>query len=112
MSYIREEHSLTVTYGTSRGRDTYGYNLVTLDAGHKKYRTCGGGYDMRGTVFADWLQDTFQDRLYRIRRRMSARYSKRKRYRTNENRRDYYGGCWNQDSKTVSLDGACGFDSI
>lgn len=56
---------LSVKYGTSRGRDTYGYSIVTLvdtDTG-KRYRTCGGGYDMHGTVLADWLSDVLQDEL-------------------------------------------------
>jgi hypothetical protein len=58
------EHELRITYGTSRGRDTYGYTLVNLyERGEKKASCNGGGYDMRGTVFADWLQATYQDRL-------------------------------------------------
>ena len=37
------------TYGTSRGRDTYGYNIVTLtsSAQGKKFRAMGGGYTER-----------------------------------------------------------------
>lgn len=60
-------HTLIITYGTSRGRDTYGYTLVTLrENGTKKASTCGGGYDMRGTVFADWLQQVYQERLMEL----------------------------------------------
>lgn len=50
-------HELTVTWTVSRGRDTYGYNIVTLrERGDVVARCNGGGYDMRGTVFADWLE--------------------------------------------------------
>lgn len=39
---------LTLRYGTSRGRDTYGYNLVTATSTHtgRKYRCSGAGYDV------------------------------------------------------------------
>lgn len=57
-------HELRITYGTSRGAESYGYGLVQLfERGKKVASTCGGGYDMRGTVFADWLTATYQDRL-------------------------------------------------
>ena len=49
----------------SRGKDTYGYTICRLDdreAG-KRYRCKGGGYDMLGTVFGDWLQDVYQEEL-------------------------------------------------
>jgi hypothetical protein len=48
---------LQLKWTTSRARDTYGYNIVTLtdsDTG-KKYRATGGGYDMTGTVVGEWL---------------------------------------------------------
>lgn len=46
--------TLYVTWGTSRGADTYGYTTCSLrDRSGKKYAsTCGGGYDMFGTVLA------------------------------------------------------------
>lgn len=56
---------LKITVGTSRGRETYGYNIVTLTDTKtgKKYRTCGGGYDMTGTVLAEWMGDVLQPAL-------------------------------------------------
>ena len=58
---------LSITYGTSRGRDTYGYNLVTLrEHGQKKASTCGGGYDMRGTVLGDYIEKEFAAELCAI----------------------------------------------
>jgi hypothetical protein len=50
-------HVLRLKWTTSRGRDTYGWNVVTLtdETTGRKYRAKGGGYDMTGTVFASWL---------------------------------------------------------
>ena len=41
------------TYGVSRGRDTYGYNMVTLSSNTGK--RCGG-YDMHGQVMGEYVQ--------------------------------------------------------
>ena len=49
----------------SRDQDTYGYTICRLDDREtgKRYRCKGGGYDMLGTVFGDWLQDVYQKEL-------------------------------------------------
>ena len=40
-------NTLKFKYTTSRGRDSYGYNICSLWVdGEKKASTCGGGYDM------------------------------------------------------------------
>ena len=59
---------LRLTYGTSRARDTEGWQLVTLTDGTtgKRYRAMGGGYDLAGTVFSDWLEAAHADALARI----------------------------------------------
>lgn len=46
-------HRLDLTWSTSKARDTYGYNITRLDdsISGKRYKTCGGGYDMIGTVW-------------------------------------------------------------
>lgn len=106
---------LSLTWSTSRGRDTYGYNLVSLSAGYngKRYRTCGGGYDMTGTVVGDWMQHEYQDRLRAIAPRFAATCSKASGYKSdNDNRAKLYGGCFHTDDGQVSLDGACGLISI
>lgn len=56
--------NLSLKWTVSRGRDTYGYNIVTLtdQATGKKYRTNGGGYDMQGTVFSSWMGDNYRER--------------------------------------------------
>lgn len=128
-----KSHHLTITYGTSRGADTYGYTLVTLrENGHKKASTCGGGYDMRGTVFADWLQQEYQERLLAIAKRgkfkrvvWNGKSGDASKY-TNpdaDKREALYGASYyskgSEDWETkklkparVTLDGGCGFSSI
>ena len=56
---------LALSWSTSRGRDTYGYNIARLDDTDTRHRfkTCGGGYDMVGTVFGQWLAARFQPEL-------------------------------------------------
>lgn len=55
---------LIFKYGTSRARDTFGWNIVTLYVdGVKIARECGGGYDMRGSALGEWIQDYFQSEL-------------------------------------------------
>lgn len=56
---------LSLSWSVSRGRDTYGYNIARLDDRNtgERFRCMGGGYDMVGTVFGDWLEKTFQSEL-------------------------------------------------
>lgn len=54
---------VALSWGISRGRDTYGYNirrLVDTSTG-ARFRCMGGGYDMTGTVLADWFTSTRPD---------------------------------------------------
>lgn len=57
--------SLTIKWGTSRGRDTYGYTTCSLrnHRGQKIAGCNGGGYDMRGTVLGNWIAYTFPNEL-------------------------------------------------
>lgn len=49
---------------TSRGRDTYGYNICTLYINGEKVSSCnGGGYDMRGTALGNWMEVQFTEEL-------------------------------------------------
>lgn len=53
----------------SNARDTMGYNICTLYAGHEDVpvaRCGGGGYDMIGTVWGSWLRYAFQEELKRL----------------------------------------------
>ena len=56
--------NLSLKWSVSRGRYTYGYNIVTLtdNSTGKKYRTNGGGYDMEGVVFSGWMDDNYRER--------------------------------------------------
>ncbi len=108
------EHTLNITFGTSKGRDTYGYGVVTLrERGEVKARTKGGGYDMLGTVFADWLQTKYQDRLRReVAPRVYYTCPKGEGYKTREGKDLLYGSCLLEGTGAVTLDGGCGFESI
>src|SRR5688572_29197131 len=60
--------SISIKWGTSRGRDTYGYTTCVLrnQRGEKVAGCNGGGYDMRGTVIGNWLAATFPNELRAI----------------------------------------------
>lgn len=87
---------LDLSWSVSRGRDSYGYNICRLDdtTTGKRYKCNGGGYDMTGTVFGDWLEDVYQDRVLAL-----AAGDKK-----------FYGLRVN-DGK-AHLDGACGIDCM
>lgn len=103
------DNYLRLTWSTSRARDTYGYNVARLEdtETHKQYRCNGGGYDMVGTVFAEWLQDRYQERLWGIREQ--AYYIRSVGNSTTE-QSGLYGMTWTEDD--VRLDGGCGLESI
>lgn len=67
---------LDIKWSVSRGRDTYGYSICSLWRGGRKLATCnGGGYDMTGTVVAEWFCREFQAKVWELRSRAStARY--------------------------------------
>lgn len=111
---------LRLGYGTSRGRDTYGYNIVSLtdETAGTRFRCMGGGYDMHGTVLADWAVATHQDRLRKLAGKAYATVRPGKGYRTraDKRRRNYYGMAAYYDAaghlERVSIDGACGVESV
>jgi len=85
--------TLVFTYRTSRGKDTYGYNLVSLYVDGKKVaKECGGGYDMSGSCLGTWITDNFQDQLKGL--DMSQFYGMRE---------------W---KGKIICDGGCGFESM
>jgi hypothetical protein len=58
---------LEFKWGVSKGRDTYGYNICSLYVdGQKVASTCGGGYDMEGTVLGNWIARAFNDELLKL----------------------------------------------
>ena len=56
--------TLKFKYTTSKGRDTYNYNICSLWVdGEKQSSTCGGGYDMKGKALGNWIARKFQNEL-------------------------------------------------
>lgn len=107
--------TLTISWGTSKGRDTYGYNICRLrdSQGDKLYRCLGGGYDMVGTVLADWLVLNHQEELRKLSGRAYYTVGKGQPYkRTDDEANALYGMAVNLDTGIVSIDGACGVESV
>lgn len=103
---------LVLSWSVSKGRDTYGYNICRLDDRNngKRFRCMGGGYDMIGTVFGQWLQENYQEKLQAI--KACAHYITDENGTVSNPRSDsLYGVRWKTDN-TVSLDGACGIESM
>lgn len=108
---------LHITRSVSRGRDTYGYNICRLEDGNtnQRYRTCGGGYDMVGTVVGQWLQDNFQDRLQHLMTMGPKGYAELEECGYSvpgwKKRKDLYGLTFDPKGK-ARLDGGCGLESM
>lgn len=60
----RRSYTIEIIWGTSRGRDSYGYTTCSLRVDGKRRAYCnGGGYDMRGTVLGSFIASEFQEEL-------------------------------------------------
>lgn len=56
--------ALHFRWTTSKARDSYGYNRCTLFVDDAKAAACnGGGYDLKGTCFGNWVAETFPNEL-------------------------------------------------
>lgn len=56
--------TLEFKWGTSRGRETYGYTICSLYVDGRKVASCnGGGYDMKGTALGNYIARAFSERL-------------------------------------------------
>lgn len=108
-------HHLVISWSISRGRDTYGYNICRLNsrASGRRYRTCGGGYDMIGTVFGDWLESEFQAELVELSKGLELElYGDGKTgIRVPTRKAGLYGFFVNPNG-SVTLDGGCGITSM
>lgn len=109
---------LELKWTVSRGREIYGYNIVTLtdtESG-KKYKAMGGGYDMRGTVFGEWLEDVHADDLVGIAGRAHIIRPLTGERHTQDYRVSLYGmtASYKDTARPIHihLDGACGFESM
>lgn len=105
---------LVISWSTSRGRDTYGWNICRLDDRQTglRFKCMGGGYDMIGTVFGEWLAFEYQDALRELVKTRAADleecgYS----VKGYKKLSDLYGLTVNPDGR-VTLDGGCGINSM
>ncbi len=91
--------TLEIKYTVSKARDTYGYNVVTLWDGVIKYKAMGGGYDMLGTVFGEWLWVNYKALIIET---------------IAPKEKEFYGfKSWGEDAeKSYNIDGACGLDCM
>ena len=104
--------SLMLSWSVSKGRYTYSYNIARLDDAStgKRYRCNGGGYDMIGTVFGEWLQDVYQAELkahVATLDQVECGYAV-----AGYKRIEKLYGLTIKPNGTVTLDGACGIDSM
>ena len=121
---------------TSRGQDTAGWNICSLYAdGVKMASTCGGGYDMKGTAFGDFIQDEYKERLLKLHRRAGRRLSVSKKdangyriYKRLKTAKAKNAPTWSKSGELygltayykrgeikpykMALDGGCGFESM
>jgi len=60
--------TLKFRWGTSRGRDTWGYTICTLTDthGNRLAQTIGGGYDMMGTCIGELINKYFGNELKKL----------------------------------------------
>lgn len=91
---------LELKWTISRARETEGYNVVTLIDERKKFKAMGGGYDMVGTVFGQWLQHNYLEKLEKL---PSAG--------PHGDKEGFYG-LFHIPNCSVRLDGACGIDCM
>lgn len=120
MSMSVQTDYLALSWSTSRGQDTYGYNICRLDvrSTDRRFKCMGGGYDMTGTVVGEWLQETYQDRLVTIAAQAVKFWSGA--YLHSSNEAGLYGmtargsDTWQNGRRIdrVTLDGACGLSSM
>ena len=112
---LNKIHRLDLSWAISKGRDTYGLNIARLDdsISGKRYRTCGTGYDMIGTVLADWFEDQYQNKLIEL---VQSNVDKLEVYSAAcpawQKVKGFYGMTYHPNENRVSLDGACGVESI
>ena len=93
----------------SKGRDTYNYNICSLYVdGHKSASCKGGGYDMEGTAFGDWVEEVYAETLETL---SPSDFYGLKFYGKDADGRHVEHASY-QAGDNVSLDGACGLSSM
>jgi hypothetical protein len=109
--YTMKKYIIELKWTVSRARDTYGYNVVTLTDNYgAKFKASGGGYDMTGKVFGQWLEYQYMDKIKAELK--SCVYGRDENGRTTSTHSDYYGLFYDIELDKYWLDGACGLDSM
>lgn len=103
---------LDLTWSTSKGRDTYGYNIARLDDSKTKerFKCMGGGYDMTGTCFGDWLASNYQERLLAIKDQAHRVWNGSEQIVPPSP--NLYGMSYDVKANKVTCDGGCGINSM
>lgn len=110
----RPKHTnLVLSWSVSRGRDSYGYNICRLDDQSlgERFTCMGGGYDMVGSVFAQWLIANYQPELLAIKDRAHNQFLLAGR-EFSKSDGSLYGMTYHEKGERVHIDGACGLDSV
>ena len=64
---MEKNYKLVFKWTVSKGRNSYGYNICTLFVDGKKHNACnGGGYDLQGTCFGNWVAREFEKELLKL----------------------------------------------
>ena len=93
--------TLQFKWSISKAEATYGYNICSLWVDREKVASCnGGGYDMEGTCFGDWVAKRFKNELLQLKIPFGTR--------NGEKVQEYYGLTFhdpNYDPGKVVVDG-------
>ena len=120
--FLNENWRLSTLYfkwTISKGRDTYNYRICTLKdmEGNKIASTCGGGYDMKGTVLGEMINKYFPNELKKLVANSGSLDSPRGFYglshynkKAKSHKRRYLKRATKNTKSFV--DGGCGFDSM
>lgn len=99
----------------SKGRETYGYNICTLYVNGRKVARCnGGGYDMQGTCLSQYMRVRFEKELKGLTGNNGSGDDGTGYYGLNfyGPKPDYERHKQYQEGDSISLDGACGHESM
>lgn len=105
---------LALSWSVSRGRDTYGYNICRLDdtSTGERFKCMGGGYDMVGSVFAQWLEACYQADLVALKDRANYTSTAAGEFIPANREDSLYGMAYLENDNRISLDGACGLECM
>ena len=105
---------LALSWSVSRGRDTYGYNICRLDdtSTGDRFKCMGGGYDMVGTVFGNWLAANYQAELMTLKDRAGAVWNAAGGFKSADREDRLYGMMYQEKDGIIILDGACGLECM